>query len=390
MNVGGHLEDMNNTLSLFNPHNNDWLKNKFYYYNKIRELNNLYYSNEYELFVVTDYDDVLHILKNHEIFISGHGNLVVESPERFGNTPGASDPPTHTEFKNVLKNSYSKNFADKILENIKSSITKQLLTSDCINITNLSIFIASLVSAKLLGLPESDEKVTKIISHIQNNAVQCVKFNTNQKGYNKLLDVINTSLAENIKPDKPGIYMDYVLDNTNKKTIALFTGPTVSGASSLAGAIQFLVLDLFKNNLVQVLLSNKKLIPNAVQESLRYNSSTGRFTRTAIKSVFIKSTEIKANSRLVVCLDAAARDPKVFLSPDAFDLTRATYPHLAFGHGIHACIALYLSKIVLEFFLDSLLTFYGNYRVLDIENLSYTITQSGNNDMLSNLVIEKV
>jgi len=390
MSVDGLLEDMNNTdKDLFKPHENDWLKNKFEYYETIRNLDTLYYSKQYNMFVITDYNNVLHILKNPEIYGSIHGNLIIENPDRFNNTLGASDGAIHEEFKNSVKNSYSKNFGDFILNYVKPSVINELRTNTTLDITKLSIYIASLVTTKLLGFPEQEEKVVKVITHIQNNAAQCVKYNTNQKGYNKLLNIIGENMAKKVKPDKPGIYMEYVSDTKNRKTIALFTGPTVSGAASLAGAIQFLVLDLFRNNKLNELIANKALISNAVQESLRYNASTGRFTRTANKTTVIKNTEVRANSRLVVCLDAASRDPQIFSNPNSFDLNRPSYPHLAFGHGVHACIALYLSKIVLEFFLDSLLTVYGKYRVIDIENLQYTITQSGNNDMLANLVIEK-
>lgn len=388
MSEDGPLKDTNN-ISLFRPHDSSWLKNKFYYYNIIRQMDSLYYSKEYNLFVITDYYTVINILKDYNTYGSSHGNLVVENPERFGNTLGASDPPTHDEYKNTVKYSYSKEFSEDILKNIKSLISAQLSDSKNVNITSLSILIASTVVAKLLGLPEPEEKVVKAISHIQNNSAKCVKFNTSEKGYNALVTMISKNLVTKVSPKTSGIYKEYISNSQNKKNISLFTGPTLSGAASLAGAIQFITLDLFRNNKLDSLIADKSLIPNAVQESLRYNASTGRFTRTANKTTVVKNTEIPANSRLVVCLDAASRDPEVFSDPDIFNLNRSSNPHLAFGHGIHACIALYLSKIILEFFLDSLLSNYGKYMVIDIDNLNYTITQSGNNDMISNLIIEK-
>ena len=87
MKEDGLFEGMNSEIDLFRPHDETWLKNKFYYYNIIRQLDILYYSKEYNLFVVTDYKHALDILKNHQTYLSGHGNLIVESPERFGNTP---------------------------------------------------------------------------------------------------------------------------------------------------------------------------------------------------------------------------------------------------------------------------------------------------------------
>ncbi len=378
-----------NMDSLFNPHCETWLKNKFYYYKKISELDNVYYSSKYSMFVLVEYEHVLNALKTPEIYTSNLGNLIVENPSRFGNTLGASDEPTHGEYKNVVKNAYSKQFANVILPEISDFIEKEVSTNSCIDISKISIDIASLTVTKLLGLPEAEEIIFNTIKHIQYNAEQCVKYNTSQKGYKKLTDLIGKNLYNNTKSSLPGIYKEYSENTVNKKNISLFTGPTISGASSLAGALQFLVLDLYKQQKIEEILANISLIPNAVQESLRYNSTTGRFSRTIVKDVVIKNTKLPANSRVALCLDATARDQKIFNNPDQFSLTRDSYQHLAFGHGIHTCIALYLSKAVLEVFLLKLLNNYGNYEVVNEENLKYTITASGNNDMLANLVICK-
>jgi cytochrome P450 len=377
-------------MEWFNPHNSNWLKQKFEYYDKIRELDNIYFSKEYNMFVLVDYEHVLFCLKNPEIFNSGLGNLIVENPQRFGKTLGASDNPNHDIYKSIVKDSYSKTNSDTIINNVKSELL-DYFKSTTINISDLSFELASLVVAYLYNFPKySIAQIKNIVLHIQKRAEQCVKYNTSQKGYTKLLTIIN----ELNKPElvkQSGIHKDYVSSNCPIKNSSLFTGPSISGASSLAGAIQLLIVDLYQQNKIKQLIINKSLISAAVAESLRFNASTGRFSRTLCKSVTIKNTVLPANARVAVCLDAANRDPRVFDNPNEFILNRKNISkQLAYGHGLHSCIALYLSNNILELFLETLLSTLGDYKVLNENSLEYIITNSGNNDMLDNIIISKI
>lgn len=375
-------------MDLFNPHSSDWLKNKFSYYDEIRALDSLYYSNSYNMYVITDYDDVLTVLKDTDTFTSSLGNLIVENPARFGKTLGASDNPEHDLYKQVVKNSYSKHNSDRILESVKASLDTDIFKSETLNITDISFEISSLVTAHLLNISDiSIAKAKDLIVHIQKRAEQCVKYNTSQKGYNALVSAALTKPV--LETNDFGIYSEYHASTCPIKNISLFTGPCISGTSSLVGAIQYLVLDCYRYNVTKQLLQNSALTKLAIQESLRLNASTGRFSRTATKNTVLKNTVIPANYRIAVCLDAANRDPKVFIDPDKFSINRNSTKHLAYGYGLHSCIALYLSNSILELFLKTLLENFGDYKVVNEESLEYIITNSGNNDMFANLIIQK-
>jgi cytochrome P450 len=95
-------------------------------------------------------------------------------------------------------------------------------------------------------------------------------------------------------------------------------------------------------------------------------------------------------TRVAVCLESGNRDSRKFNDPDKFDLNRDTAGHLAFGHGPHACIALAISKMVMTVFLEVVLENLGSYKIITPPlEYNYVITQSGNDDMISNLVIKR-
>jgi cytochrome P450 len=188
----------------------------------------------------------------------------------------------------------------------------------------------------------------------------------------------------------PGIYHDYITNNPNNvSAISLFTGPTLSGASSFTGALQFLTLDLYRENQLEAVYNDRSLIPKAVNESLRFHASTGRFSRTVTTEVELHGVKLKPGDRIALCLESANRDPAKFVDPDKFILDRDT-TGVAFGHGLHACIALAISKASMIAYLDILLTKMGKYKVLTAnKDLEYLITASGNDDMISNIIISK-
>jgi cytochrome P450 len=73
-----------------------------------------------------------------------------------------------------------------------------------------------------------------------------------------------------------------------------------------------------------------------------------------------------------------------------FDLNRDTSGHLAFGHGLHSCIALAISKSLLTEFLSVVFDYFGKYKIITPDSeLKYIMTASGNDDMINNIHIAK-
>lgn len=373
-------------IDYFNPHSNEWLLNKFNFYKKLRNNEHAHWSEEYKSFIISRYVDVLFVLNNPDIFSSAKGNLVVENSSRFGNTLGASDDPSHSLFKNIVKNAYNKNNLLRI-ELLFIKKTKELFEKE-LNISLISEELSAWVVAEIINLPYDKEKVKNLILGIQRYAMQSVLENTDQKYYDEFLDILTDCIINKIEPTGPGIYQEYIRNvPKNFNVLSLFTGPTLSGAGSLTSGLQYLTLDVCDS--IKELINSPSLIPNAVNESLRLHASTGRFSRTVTSDIFLHGTNLKAGDRVIVCLDSANRDPLVFENPDKFLINRDTNKHLAFGHGTHACIALAISKSLMSCYLKILIEEVGDYKILD-NNFKFVMTQSGNNDIITNLIIEKI
>ncbi|NUS91856.1 MAG: cytochrome P450 [Nocardia sp.] len=105
----------------------------------------------------------------------------------------------------------------------------------------------------------------------------------------------------------------------------------------------------------QALHRDRDLVPAAVEEVLRWASSTPYNRRTATRDVEIGGRRIAAGDKVTLWWASANRDEAVFDHPDTFDIGRARNPHLAFGRGAHFCLGAALARLEMRVMFDVLL-----------------------------------
>jgi cytochrome P450 len=97
------------------------------------------------------------------------------------------------------------------------------------------------------------------------------------------------------------------------------------------------------------------LMPTAVEEILRWASSTLYNRRTATHDVAVGGTTIRAGDKVTLWWASANRDEAVFPEPFRFDVRRDPNPHLAFGSGAHFCLGASLARLEIRVVLGELL-----------------------------------
>jgi cytochrome P450 len=94
----------------------------------------------------------------------------------------------------------------------------------------------------------------------------------------------------------------------------------------------------------ELLCAKPELIPAAVEEALRYDTSLQSVRRVTTAPVTLAGVEIPAGATLLVALASANRDPGVHDHADVFDVGRSQAKHVSFGHGPHACVGAQLFR----------------------------------------------
>ena len=93
------------------------------------------------------------------------------------------------------------------------------------------------------------------------------------------------------------------------------------------------------------LVAEPALITTAIEELLRFESPIQLNNRMTTAPMALAGIGIPVGSFLTLAIGAANRDPAVFAEPDRLDIARKPNPHLAFGHGAHACAGMNVARL---------------------------------------------
>jgi cytochrome P450 len=111
------------------------------------------------------------------------------------------------------------------------------------------------------------------------------------------------------------------------------------------------------------LTSTPALLPNAVDELLRYESPVQFTGRQVLEDLEFGGKCMQKDDYVIACVGAANRDPAVFEDPDRLDLGRRNIRHLSFGGGMHFCLGAQLARIEAEIAIGTILRRLPNLRI---------------------------
>jgi cytochrome P450 len=126
-------------------------------------------------------------------------------------------------------------------------------------------------------------------------------------------------------------------------------------------------------NLVFALLSNpaqldavrsdRSLIPQAIEEAVRWEPPLLTITRVATRDTELGGVSIPAGSAVMPVLGAANRQEDRYPEPDCFDIFRSARAHIGFGHGVHVCLGMHLARLEMRVALNLLFDRLPNLRL---------------------------
>jgi cytochrome P450 len=151
---------------------------------------------------------------------------------------------------------------------------------------------------------------------------------------------------------------------TPGELVAMVALLIVAGNETTTNAMTNAICQIIETKgLEQSLRDNPNVIPNFIEEVLRYEAPLQALFRIAKKDVEVEGVTIPAGSIVVLRWGAGNRDPKVFRSPDVFDLNRSNARvHVTFGYGVHFCLGSHLARSELRIALERLLSRIRNLR----------------------------
>jgi cytochrome P450 len=111
------------------------------------------------------------------------------------------------------------------------------------------------------------------------------------------------------------------------------------------------------------LADDPALLPNAIEEVLRFHSPVIQFRRTVTRSTELGGKQMHEGQKVVIFYVSANRDEAQFDDPDTFRIDRGAANHLAFGAGTHFCLGNSLARLEAKVLLEALFTRFPHWQV---------------------------
>jgi hypothetical protein len=210
-----------------------------------------------------------------------------------------------------------------------------------------------------LGLPTGAE-ATVPESTVRDNAVLMVQSDpvTRTKGpehlaaYNWMQDYAAGVIAERRANPRNDLISHFSMaeidgDKLDEREVLLTTTTLImAGIESLGGFMAMFALNMadFADARRQC-VANPALLVDAVEESLRFNTSAQRFRRRLTRDVTLHGQTMKAGDFVCLAYGSGNRDERQYPNPDAYDITRKPRGHLGFGGGVHACLGTAIARL---------------------------------------------
>ncbi|CAN7274516.1 cytochrome P450 [Phenylobacterium sp. LjRoot219] len=379
----------------WDPYNPKYFANPYPVFRRLREEAPVYYNEEYEFYAVSRYDDVQNGLADRDTFISGRGGVLEFIKSNIPVPKGVfifEDPPLHGIHRGALTRVFTPKRMTALEPQIRDFCAKALdplVEGGEFNfIEDLGKEMPMRVIGMLLGIPEEDLKV------VQENADANLRTEPGKPMEVSQHNFMGEGFAEYIawRAKHPSddlmteLLSAEIVDETGQ-TRRLSHEEIIIFCSILAGAGNETtnrligwtgkVLAEHPDQRRQI-YENRGLIPQAIEELLRFEAPGPSVARYVAKDTEIRGTKIAAGSAVCFLVASANRDADKFANGEQFDINRERVPHLTFGHGFHVCIGNALARVEGRVALDEILKRFPEWDV-DLENarLSSTSTVRG-------------
>jgi len=351
-------------------------------WHRLRDEAPLYYNEKYDFFALSRFDDVERALVDWDTYRSGRGSILELIRADIEIPPGIilfEDPPVHDVHRGILSRVFTPRKMTSIEPQVRAFCARTLdplVGSGGFDfITDLGAVMPMRVIGMLLGIPESDQQA------IRDQLDEGLKLDDGNPGGLPTVTVDPTG-------DVFGEYIDWRVDHPSDDLMTELlnaefddeTGTTrcltreevLTYVNLLAGAGNETTTRLigWTGKLLaqhpdqrRQIVADRSLIPNAIEEILRYEAPSPVQARLVSRDVEHHGTTVREGDVMVLLNGSANRDERHFPDGERFDVHRVIDHHLSFGYGLHFCLGAALARLEGRVALDEVLNRFPDWDV---------------------------
>ena len=362
-------------------------------FRRLREEAPLYRNDEHDFYAVSRFADVERGLVDRETYISGRGAILELIKANIEMPPGTlifEDPPIHTVHRSLLSRVFTPKKMNALEPEIRELCARSL---DPLVGTGRFDFVRDLgaqmpmrVIGMLLGIPEADQEAVRdrVDADLRTEPgkpmqpgvpsgeafAEYIDWRAEHPSDDLMTEMLNaefedeTGVTRRLTREEILIYVNVIAGAGNETTTRL-----IGWAGKVLGD---------HPDQRRELVEDRSLIPNAIEELLRYEPPAPHVARYVARDVEHYGQTVPEGSVMMFLVGAANRDDRRFPDGDRFDIHRDVGQHLTFGYGVHFCLGAALARLEGRIALDEVLQRFPEWDVdLEQARLAPTSTVRG-------------
>jgi cytochrome P450 len=312
---------------------------------------------------ITRYADVYQVSRNPDLFISGKGVNIIDTPLEWNEFFGSMitmDAPRHTKLRLLVNKAFMPKTVARIEADVREKarriVDRVAPLGRCDFVSEIAAQLPLQIICEMMGIPESEWKgvfeKTNIILGAGDpeygedpQVIMPAAYELSQ-----LAQALGRHRLEHPTDDLVSALMHAEVDGqrlTTEELGSFFILLVVAGNETTRNAISH-GMKAFTDNPDQrrILMDDfEHVIPTAVEEIVRFASPVIHFRRTATRDTELSGTRIREGDKVTMWYNSANRDESVFESPEKFDVRRSPNEHFGFGAGgPHFCLGANLAR----------------------------------------------
>jgi cytochrome P450 len=355
---------------------------------RLRDEAPLYFNERYEFYALSRHADVLAASLDWQTYSSARGTVLEiidttsSATEGWGEISGLMifmDPPGHDELRRLVSRAFTPRrvatLEARIGELCAEFLDPLVGSAGFDYLEDFGAKIPTMIIGALLGVPKEDQNQLRIWGDQsmrydpEGPRPETIEARESLQAYFADMvhdrqrhprdDMVSDLIAAEITRD----------DGTTRRldeqeVLSFFSLLELAGSETTARLLGWAAVLLARHpDQREKLVARRELIPNAVEELIRYEAPSPIQARFVTRDVEWHGHRVPAHSKIALLTGSAGRDEREFPDADRFDVERTFDRHVSFGYGIHFCLGANLARLEAKVALEETLARFPEWGV---------------------------
>jgi cytochrome P450 len=342
----------------YNPFSYEIHEDPYPVYRRLRDEAPAYYNEEHDFWALSRFEDIWRAFADWKTFSSAGGVSLEDTSAISPDMIITMDPPRQLKIRGLVARALTPRRVAELEPKVRAIATRHIdrfidaRSADVIE--DLGKLLPMEVIAAFIGVPDDDQAQIRIwteqMLHREPGSAKVPK--KGAEAFGSLANYFRSGLESrraNPGEDLVSGLLSARVDGeqlSDDEIVGFLFLLALAGGETTTKLIGNMIHSLGRHpDQKSLLVTDESLTANAVEEALRYDTSTHQMTRTLTRDFTIHGKTLQAGKKVALIIGSGNRDEREYVEPDRFDIRRKIPRLLSFGHGVHLCVGASLARL---------------------------------------------